>query len=115
MMVATVGGFERKAALGRFTHEEFIAGLELVQARGEGSFGNKLEEKLDLVFRWRRDDGIRALDAFAISLHAECGVLAGEKVEVLSRVDAEPPEIGREVSAMGDARAIKLVVRSRHL
>src|SRR6267154_597605 len=114
MIRAAVCRLECEPSFGRFAHEQFVAGLQLVEFWRERSIGHQFEEKLNFIFRGRRGDRIWTLDALASLFHTERGVLPGEKVEVLSRLNAKHPQVGREVSALGDSRVIKLVVRSRH-
>src|SRR6267378_3147172 len=107
MIRAAVCRLECEPSFRCLAHEQFIAGLQLVEFWRERSLRHQLKEKLNFIFRGRGGDRIRTLDALASLFHAERGVLPGEKVEVLSRLNAEHPQVGREVGALGDARAIK--------
>src|SRR5271170_1714921 len=107
--------FQREAALGRFAHQQRIAGLQLVQQRSERAFGHKLEEKFHFIFERSRGDRIRALHAFSAALHSQRGVLPGNKLEVSTHTDAEHPQVRCKIDAPGNLRVVKLVVRSCHV
>src|ERR1700722_7901671 len=115
MVGAAVCCFEHEPSLRSFAHEQFVARLQLVELGREGSVGHQFEKKLDLIFGRRGRNRVRALDAFAVFLNTERRVLSGKKVEALARLNAEHPKVGGEVNAPGNARMIKLVVRSCHL
>src|ERR1700733_12989540 len=114
MVGASTLGIESEAALARLPHQQLVAELQLVELRGEFAFGDKLEEKFDLIFIRRRDDRIRTLGTLFRSLHAECGVLSGGKLELAAGLDANHPEVRGKVHALGNLRMVKLVIRSAH-
>src|SRR6266853_4973504 len=114
MIRAAVARLEHEPSFRRFAHEQFVTRLQLMNLWSECAIGHQFEEELNFVFRGRGRDRIGTLDTLASLFHAERGILPGEKIEVLSRLNAEHPQIGREVDAPGDARVVKLVVRSRH-
>ena len=76
---------------------------------------NQFEEELDLVFKRAGYNRIRTLDPLAIRLHAQRGVLSRLEAEVFANMNADHPQVGREVDALCDSRMVKLVVRSGHL
>src|ERR1022692_1365796 len=115
MIRATIARFERKPSLGRLAHEQFVARLQLVQSRGECAIGHQFEEKLHFVFRGRRCDRIRTFDALPALLYPQRGVLPRKKVELYPRLDAELPEVGREIHTLGNPRLKELVVQNRHV
>jgi hypothetical protein len=46
---------------------------------------------------------------------SERGILPRDKIEFASTTDAEHPEVGSEINAFRDLRAVELLVGNRHL
>src|SRR5215469_2234260 len=115
MIAAAIFRVERKLPFRHLAHQKPIAYLQLVEQWRQRALGNKLEEKLNFVFRGRRCDGIRSLDALALMLDSERGKLSRDEVELAAAADAEHPQIGREVGALRNLRlGEESLVGNRH-
>ena len=114
MILAAADRVEHKAAFAGLPHQQFIASLERVNLRGQFAMRNQFEEEFDFSLIGRGRDGIRAFRAFVLALHAEGGVLAGSELELGSGIDANHPELRREIDALGNPGPIVLVLGSGH-
>src|SRR5882757_3023110 len=114
MIRTAVARLEHKPSFRYFAHEQFVARLQLVKLRRERSLGDQFEEEFNFIFRRGGCDRIWTFDALTALFHPERGVLSRKKVEMLARLNAEHPQIRREVDAPGDSRVVKLVVRGSH-
>src|SRR5882724_11851895 len=112
---ASILCIERESPFGYLTHQQLVAGLQLVELGSESSLRHQFEEKLNLIFRWRRRDRIRTLHALSVLLHAQRGVLPGYKIKLPSGADAEHPQVRGKVDSLCYLGVEKFFVRSRHL
>ena len=110
MMLPPALRIQREFAFGHFAHQQFVARLQLVEPRRERAFRHELEEKFHFVFKRRRGDRIRTLRPLAIVLHSQRCILPRKKLELSARLDANHPQVGCELGAFGDPRAVELVV-----
>src|ERR1035437_3913653 len=106
---------QRKSSFGHLAHQQLVAGLHLVQQRRKRAFRHQFEEKLHFSFRRRRRNRIWTLDALSISLDSQRRVLPRDKVELPSTADAEHPQVGSEIDALGNLRVVELFIGNRHL
>jgi hypothetical protein len=95
-------------------HEQFVAGLERVNLRSELAVRHQFEEELDFVFVWRRRDRIRTLRTLLLALDSQGRVLPRGELEFSSRIDADHPELGGQIDALGDARSVMLIADGGH-
>jgi len=58
-----------------------------------------LDEEFEGTLIWRRDDGVGALDAFAVAIDTEGGVLTGFVVIRAARIDLEDKKVFGNLSA----------------
>src|SRR6267378_5101616 len=113
MIVTTGVRFQQEPPLRDFSHQQFIPRLQSVQQGSESSFRHKLKEELNLLLRRGRDDRIRALDALAIFLNSQSGVLSGYKLEIGARINPRHPQVRGEFFPLDKANSSRLIRRAR--
>jgi len=113
---AAAAQIEHKAALGDLPAEQFVAGLQLVQMRRQLTLRNELDEELEpVLFVRRRDDGVGALDALAVVIDAEGGILAGLEGERPAGGDFYQPQISLEIAPFEDCGVVVFMARRRQM
>ena len=99
---------EREAALGKAPEIERIIFFEDVEERSELAGRNVLDEEFEGTLIRRRDDGVGALDAFAVAIKTKGGVLTGLIVIRAARIDFEDKKIFGNLPAFHNACRQKL-------
>ncbi len=105
---------EGEAAFGDFAAEHGVADLEFVKMRRKRALRDELNEKFESFLIGRRNDGVSALDAFVFVIHAEGGILAGLKSERAAGINANQPQVFRQIFALDDAGHVVPVRRESH-
>src|ERR1700722_2075315 len=82
--------------------------------RREGALGDELEKKLEPLLVRGRDNGVSALDALVFVIHAEGGVLSGLKCKGAAGINADQPQVFRQISSLDNAGRKMLVRRQSH-
>ena len=95
MIGAAAPQIEGEAPLRDFAAEQVVADLQIVQFRSEFALGHELDEKLEALFVRRRNNGVGALDAFALVVNAEGSVLPRLEGKRPAGVHADHPQIFR--------------------
>ena len=109
MIRAPALNVQRETPLRHLAHEQFITDLQLVNLWCQFALRHQLKEKFDFVFVRRRHNRVRSLQSFVNTLHAQRGVLARYELELATGLDADGPQLGREVDALGDGRVVVLI------
>src|ERR1700678_1480834 len=113
-MLSSTLGVEGEFSLRYFPHEHFVAGLQLEKPRRESAFRYQFKEKFDFIFKRRGDDRVWSLRPLAVVFHAQRRILSRKKLEFSAGLDADHPEIRRELHTLGDFGAIELFVDTNH-
>ena len=114
MIGSALRSIERKPTLGNLAHQHLVADLQFVEFGRDLALRNQFEEKFQLIFERRGDDGIRPLQKFVHALHSQSRVLSGREFEFARRLHANHPQLGRELYPASDARTKELVSRNHH-
>src|ERR1700675_286892 len=102
---------ESKTALGDFAAEQRVADFKFIEVRREGALRDELDEKLEAFFVWGRDDGVGSLDAPVFVIHAESGILSGLKRKWAAGINADQPQVFRQILSLNNAGREMLVRR----
>src|SRR5580704_16380432 len=111
MIGAATPQIESEAPLGDFAAEQVVANLQMVQLRSEFALRHELDEKLEALFVRRRNNGVGAFNAFAFVVNAQSSVLPCLEGKWPAGIDADQPQIFRQIPSLDHARSEMLVRR----
>jgi hypothetical protein len=103
MIRAAALKIESKPALRDFAAKHGVADFKLIKKRCESALWDELDEKLEALFIWGRDNGVGSLDALVFVIHAESGVLSGLKSEWAAGINADQPQVFRQILSLDNA------------
>ncbi len=99
-----------KRPLADFAHEHFVPELKIVKRRRGLAVGHQLEEEFQLPFVRRRHDRVGPLQLASVFFHSKRGVLPRRERKFRCRINADHPEVGREIRALGNTGPVVFVI-----